>query len=54
MCSGYYIYKKLYFSKELPTERELSKFVDCHAVAMKKDPSDNVPSECLEVILLTS
>ena len=34
----------LHFDKELPTEREFVNFVDCYAVAMKKDSSYYVPS----------
>ena len=34
----------LYFGEELPTEREFGNFVDCYAVAVKKDSSDYVPS----------
>ena len=34
----------LHFAKELPTVREFGNFVDCYAVAVKKDSSDNDPS----------
>ena len=34
----------LHFGKELATEREFSNFVDCYAVAIKKDSIDYVPS----------
>ena len=34
----------LHFGKELPTEREFGNFVDCYAVAVKKDSNDYVPS----------
>ena len=46
MCiTGCYIYKKLglHFGEELPTEREFGNFVDCYAVAVKKDSSVYVP-----------
>ena len=34
----------LHFGEELLTEREFVNFVDCYAVAMKKDSSYYVPS----------
>ena len=34
----------MHFGEELLTEREFSNFIDCYAMAVKKDSSGYVPS----------